>query len=177
MIVPKEANLRLSLSEHAYLRPLLEADVTQAYVDGLNDPEVNRFLMGPRDSLQTMETVRAFVRLNRESNDSILLGLYVDGKLRGTTRLHGAGPDEVNLGLALFDKSVWGQGWGRRMIAEASRFAIGQLGVARVRAGIERDNVSSQKAFLAAGFRCVQSGYSASHDAFIQTWEFPVQAA
>ncbi len=33
----------------AYLRSLIEADVCAAYVDGLNDPEVNRFMTRVRE--------------------------------------------------------------------------------------------------------------------------------
>jgi len=168
-------DLRLGLNDRGYLRQLLEGDVTQAYVDALNDPEVNRFLVGPRQQRQTLSTVQAFVNLNHEAANSILFGLYVDEILRGTTRLHDATENDIYLGLALFDKTIWGQGWGRLMIAAASRYAIDELGVARVKAGIEGDNVSSQKAFLAAGFECVHTAYSVKHDTCIQTWEFPGQ--
>lgn len=172
-VLKKDSGLRLDLNERGYLSPLHESDVTQAYVDGLNDPEVNCFLMGPRSQRQTMASVQAFVRWNRESEDGVLLGLYVDGVLRGTTRLHGASTSEINLGLALFDKSVWGQGWGRLMITEATRYALNEIGVTRVIAGIEVDNIASQKAFLAAGYKCIQTAYSSDHDAQIQTWEYP----
>ena len=43
-----------------FLRCMVETDVHQAYVDGLNDPIVNRF-MEVRHSAQTLQTVRSFI--------------------------------------------------------------------------------------------------------------------
>ncbi len=174
MIFSKDKAIRLSLNQRGYLRPIDELDVTQAYVDGLNDPEVNRFLIGPRSARQTLAGVREFVRMNRESPDSLLLGLFVDDELRGTVRLHGAEGQEITLGLAIFDKTVWGQGWGKTMIEAATRHALQSPAVIRVRAGVEVDNIGSQKTFAAAGYHCVETFYSESDDLYVQTWQYPV---
>ena len=172
MKISEYENLKLVLNQHGYLRPLQESDVTQAYVDGLNDPEVHQFLVGPRKQKQNMETVREFVRANREAEDSFLLGLYVNGVLRGTTRLHNVTTDEVTLGLAVFDKSVWGQGWGRLMLGTASQYALDVIGVKKINAGIEVDNIASQKVFRAAGYKCRNTMRSDLYDVDIQAWEF-----
>ena len=56
--------LRLDIRDGAHLRPLLAADVTEAYVDGLNDPEVHRYMEAPRKQRQTLDGVRAYVAAN-----------------------------------------------------------------------------------------------------------------
>ena len=53
---------RLQLGSGACLKPLPVSGVTNAYVNGLNDPAVNQFLVGPRRHKQTLDTVREFVR-------------------------------------------------------------------------------------------------------------------
>jgi RimJ/RimL family protein N-acetyltransferase len=134
------------------LRLLEPDDVSDAYVAGLRDPEVNRFLSAPREAPQTIETVRAYVAANRADPASALFGLYVDGALRGTVRLHDiqVGGDAF-VGIALFDRSVWGRGWGRRCI-EAVCAVASDLGVRRAVAGIHATNHASRHAFAAAGF-------------------------
>jgi len=153
MIFSKTVIPIISLGESAFLRPLAEEDVTPGYVDGLNDPEVHRFLIGPSKQRQTIELVREFVRGNYEDSHAILFGLFVDGSLRGTSRLHDICPESAYMGIALFDRSIWGQGWGTRMIRGIADYTIGSLGAKKVLAGIENENAASQRAFEKAGFR------------------------
>ncbi|MFM9843895.1 MAG: GNAT family N-acetyltransferase [Dongiaceae bacterium] len=150
--------LRLDLKQGAYLRPLLAADVTTAYVDGLNDPEVHRYMEAPRKQRQTLEAVRAYVAANAADGQAILFGLYAGGILRGTVRLHDvdSGLGTATVGIALFDRRVWGQGLGSAAIAAVARFATGELGLTRLEAGIIAANKGSIQAFEKAGFRQVQ---------------------
>lgn len=153
---------RVELGDGAYMRALIEDDVTAAYVDGLNDPEVHRFLVGPRSRIQTFDTVRDFVRHNREDPAAILFGLFVGDELRGTARLHDMRDGEAFLGLAIFDKRLWGRGWGTRFVRGVTQHARVALGIRKVRAIIEAENVGSQRAFERAGY---------SHDAASDTVE------
>jgi len=82
-----------------------------------------------------------------------LFGLFIDDVLRGTSRLHDISSESAYIGIALFDRSIWGQGWATRMIRKIVRFAIGSLGLKKVLAGIEKENIASQGAFNKAGFR------------------------
>ena len=145
--------IKLPLGNNNYLRPLLENDITLQYVDGLNDSEVNRFLTGPRQQRQTIDTVKHLVCLNRNATDGVLFGLFVDDTFRGTVRLHDINPEIAFLGLALFDKSIWGMGWGRRVIKAVTDFARNELKIKMVIAGIENENIASQKAFAAVGYK------------------------
>ena len=52
--------LRIPLNDNAYLRSVLPSDITDTYVDGLNDPSVNRFLGQSRERRQSHETVRSY---------------------------------------------------------------------------------------------------------------------
>jgi RimJ/RimL family protein N-acetyltransferase len=166
------ASVRLDLTPTAYLTPLDESDVTQAYVDGLNDPVVHRFLVGPRSRVQTPDLVRGFVRANRDDAHAILFGLFVDGRLRGTARLHDIGRDGAYLGLAIFDRGIWGQGWGSRMVDGVTRYAIGELGLPAVRAVIEEENLASRRAFEKSGY-VHRTADDVIQDGMVkQLWEF-----
>lgn len=150
----ESGRLELRLGDAAVLRPLGPDHVTPAYVEGLNDPVVHEFLEGPRRQIQTEGTVRGYVRSNADDDAAILFGFYLEDVLRGTIRLHDidTGTGTAWIGIALFDRSVWGQGWGTRMIKAVATWADDVHSITSVRAGIARDNQRSARAFEKAGF-------------------------
>lgn len=147
-----KGSIVLVLGKESYLRPVKESDVTQKYVKGLNDIEVNRFLVGPRSQEQTIDTVKDYVNKNWDNRNTILFGFFVDNELRGTVRIHDINNDTAYIGVAIFDKEMWGHGWGKKIIAVATEYAISKLGLDKLIAGIENENYASQKIFIAAGY-------------------------
>jgi RimJ/RimL family protein N-acetyltransferase len=147
-------SLRLDLGNGAYLRPISEADVTRAYVDGLNDPAVNRYLE-VRKQRQTPDSVRAYVRANAADPRTILFGIYSGNALRGTLRLHDVdvGGGKATIGIALFDPHFSGKGLGSSAIAAVARFAATELSLTHLAAGIIDANIASVRAFEKSGFR------------------------
>ena len=65
--------LRLDVADNCYLRPLVEADVTRSYVDGLNNLIVNQYLVASRKQKQTLDSARAYVRANHESDSDLYI--------------------------------------------------------------------------------------------------------
>ena len=166
-------NLQIDLPENAFLRPLKVADVTPGYVDGLNDPVVHRYLVGPRRERQTDATVRQFVAANAADPAAILFGLYIGAQLRGTCRLHDIDPGKgcAHLGISLFDRSIWGQGWGSRVIRAVAEHAVAAYGLSRIVAGIEEDNQASRRSFTKAGFVSEDTTFEA-HGALARRWHY-----
>ena len=148
--------LRLYLGDDGFLAPIKPEDVTDLYVTGLNDPDVNRFLTGPRKETQTMDTVRAFVAEDEVSDVAILFGLFVEGVLRGTIRLHDVGASSAFIGLAFFDKRIWGRGWAKRAILRVCAFAFDEVGIDHIFAGVHDANEGSKRAFEWVGFRPIE---------------------
>jgi RimJ/RimL family protein N-acetyltransferase len=146
---------RLEIAKNCYLRPILETDVTRAYVDGLNNPLVNQYLVASRKQPQTMETVRAYVRHNHESPDQILFGIFIDKAIRGTVRLHHIDRERssANLGVALFDSRYWGLAWGSKACQAVITFAHKVLGLTCLDAGMVAKNAGSRKLFTELGFQ------------------------
>lgn len=144
--------------EGGYLRPLRIADVHAAYVSGLNDPDVNRYLE-VKHTKQTMQSVLDFVAANEASANSVLWGIWQENAKNhcGTVRLHGIEYHHktAHIGVCLFDKSVWGQHLGKKAITAVTGWALGELGLRWVEAGAYQDNVASQRAFLAAGYEWI----------------------
>ncbi len=139
-----------------YLRPLAPADVHPGYVDGLNDPEVNRFLVHVRKVRQTADMVTQYVEQNFRATEAVLFGIWMTGDERhcGTVRLHdlepGRGP--AHIGICIFERRKWRAGVGAAAIRAVSTWAYGFLGLTAIEAGVYADNLGSQRAFLSAGY-------------------------
>lgn len=149
-----KSSIQLRVEGGAVLRPLQEQDVSDAYVIGLNDPRVSQTLVGPRRQRQTLESVRAYVGLNWRDDRSVLFGVYIDGALRGTVRLyHIDDAGHAVMGIALFDASYWGRGWGSRCIRRVADYGIRELGLRRIVAGSYERNIAGIRSFAKAGFK------------------------
>jgi ribosomal-protein-alanine N-acetyltransferase len=129
--------------------------VTQAYVDWLNDPEINRFLES-RFVLQDISDVRAFVAIQLADPKTLFLGVrsvalnrHVGNiKLGPIDRQHGLG----EIGIMIGDRGAWGRGIGADAIRVVVRIAQHELGLRKLTAGCYGSNVGSARAFLNAGF-------------------------
>ncbi len=139
-----------------YVRPLKASEVHEGYVTGLNDPDVHRFLEGPRYNRQTFESVVNFVMFNEKSQDSVFWGIWSDNYSHhvGTFRLHSIEHHHgtAGVGVCLFDRAAWGKGLGSKAIHAITQWALKALNLRWIEAGIYLENVASQKSFLAAGY-------------------------
>ena len=145
-------SLVIELDNDAYLRPITVNDVTQLYVNGLNDCEVNCFLVAAKKNRQSCKSVKSYVRGNWECDNAILFGLFINDILRGTIRLHDIKGVTSCIGIAIFDKTIWGQGWGGKILLTITEFACNKLNLREIKAVIEFSNIISQKMFLAAAY-------------------------
>lgn len=141
------------------LRALRPDDVHAGYVAGLNDPDVNRYLDGVKRVVQTRQSIVEFVRSNRDSANSVLWGLWQAGSEHhcGTVRLHGIEHfhNTAHIGICVFDKSAWGKHLGSEAIRAVTQWALDNLCLRWVEAGVYAENISSQKAFLSAGYEWI----------------------
>lgn len=138
------------------LRPLVADDIHAGYVAGLNDPQVNRYLVAVRQQVQTVETVRAFVEANHLSVDGVLFGIWVDGQQRhcGTVRLYQVDrtTGAADVGICIFDRGAWGRSLGATAISAVTAWALDDLGLNTIKAGVYAENIASLTAFIKAGY-------------------------
>lgn len=146
-------------TKRLFIRVVKNADVTDEYVSGLNDPEVNKY-MCLRGHQQTKETVRAYVHSHYNSPNSILLGLFTKGQNRliGTVGLSGMSYFHycMGLGICLFLRDYWRKGLGCEALVGIKNFVFSELGFHFIEAGIYDENTSSIKLFERAGFEFYQ---------------------
>lgn len=139
------------------LRPVQEEDVTDDYVSGLNDPSVNEYLVSVKLVRQTPESVKAFVAANRDDPNGVLFGIFLFpmGQMIGTVRLHSLEPVHrtATIGVCIFLRQYWGQGYSAEAIAAVSDWALQHLSVRYLEASCYKANPASLRAFLKAGFQ------------------------
>jgi [ribosomal protein S5]-alanine N-acetyltransferase len=139
-----------------YLRVLGTDDIHPGYINGLNDPEVNRYLDAVKQAPQTLQSVQQFVLINNQSANAVLFGIWQDGVPDhvGTVRLHSMDSYHqiASMGICLFDKNCWGLGLGCKAIAACSSWARDTFNLRWIEASAYDSNIASQKAFLKAGY-------------------------
>ena len=143
-------------NNNIYLRPLRIEDITDEYVQGLNDTEINRYLE-VRRNVQTCESVEKFVISNMEDLSSILFGIFIKNSPEpfiGTIRAHGIDffHYSANIGICVFAKRAWKKGYALQALQLVKDYLFGVLGLHYLEAGAYAKNINSINLFTRAGF-------------------------
>jgi [ribosomal protein S5]-alanine N-acetyltransferase len=154
-IFPSDYINNMLKGKNIYLRPILETDATDEYVNWMNDKAVNQFLES-RFVLATIQNVKKFIvdTNANASNYFFAMCLNSSNKHIGNIKL---GPinhhhKRGDIGLMIGDKSCWGKGYGTEAIGLISNFGLNELKLNKVTAGCYSNNKGSEKSFLKNGF-------------------------
>ena len=139
------------------LRPVRVSDITEEYVNGLNDPEVNKYLVDVRRNIQTRESVKKYVSNNWESPSDILFGIFVNNSPKpfiGTVRAHNIDlfHYSADIGVCIFAKRAWKKGFALQSINMVKEYLFKTHKLHYLEAGTYSKNINSIKLFLRAGF-------------------------
>lgn len=139
-----------------YLRELAVGDITPAYVNGLNDPEVVQYT-GARHVRWDRQSVEEYVKRSNIEGESQLLGIFLRGSNQhiGNIRLSNFSVPHLRceLGIMIFDNSQWGKGYGTDALNAAADYIFGTLKLHRVCADYYSVNTASARIFAKAGFQ------------------------
>lgn len=141
-------NLHL-VGKTIYLRKLTESDVSERYVQWLNDPEINRY-MENRFLFWTMENLTRYVRQRKEEQSYFFAICLLNGDTHiGNIKLGPINPYHLSadIGLMIGDKACWSMGMGTEAIRLVTDFAFRELRLQKLTAGAYIDNAASIKAF------------------------------
>jgi RimJ/RimL family protein N-acetyltransferase len=138
------------------LVPLTVQDVTEQYVNWLNDRDVNQFLES-RFVSHDLASTTDFVQKCVDDPATLLLAIRCkllsdrhvgNVKIGPIDRNHGT----AEVGIMIGDREAWGKGVGSGAIRIATEIAQRELALRRITAGCYKSNVGSWKAFTKAGF-------------------------
>jgi RimJ/RimL family protein N-acetyltransferase len=130
------------------LRTFTTDDVTQDYVDWLNEPEFNRFL-SMAGTTQTIETCKAWVRANN------VVGIFIDGLHIGNITLD-IKDTTATLGISIGRDGYCGKGFATEALNGIVEHLF-SVGIQTIRAGVNINNTASRCLFERCGFEETES--------------------
>ena len=131
------AGLELELLGKAvWLRPFEAADLTDTYVDWLNDPQVVRFSNQRFIRHSRASCARYLAGFEGSPNHFFSLRLQSDDRAIGTmTAYRAPHHGTADVGILVGDTSVWGQGHGQDAWNTLLEWLLHQAGMRKVTAG------------------------------------------
>ena len=147
-------------AEKCQFRVMLPHEVTESYINGLKEQE--RYLINTNRKISLPEQSTYVAHILESSND-LLMGLFVEGELVGTSGIQTFGEpcqegissdaSYATMGVFVFDPSDRGKGHGKTMIWAGVYLLNSTLKMGIFRAGMEKQNIPSFRTFLSCGFR------------------------
>lgn len=142
-------------SDRMTFRELKVEDVTDTYVEWMNDSTINRHLEARFDH-HDHESVQEFVNIQFQDPNSFLLRMALDDndlhigniKLGPIDRRH----ESSQISLFIGEQSQHGNGLGTEAIVRVTRWGFEECALKRIEAGCYEDNLGSLRAFLKAGY-------------------------
>jgi len=137
-------------------------DVTDKYLNWVNDPEVNNYLE-TRHQKHTIESLRHYVRAIIKNQNNHFFKIIVKNTHEhiGNIKVNINNYNVGNIGIMIGVKSYWGKGIGTESIDAITTWAFTHLELYKMEAGCYEQNFASLKAFLKAGF--VVEGFLQGH--------------
>ena len=138
-----------------YLQSINEDDISEEYVQWLNDPQVNQYLE-TRFYQQDLQSISAFIAnmMANENEHLFTIRLKTNDKHIGNIKVGAINHHHQVGDISLFigDKDSWGQGIASQAIQLISHYSFEKLYLRKLCAGAYKPNIASTKAFLAAGY-------------------------
>ncbi len=144
------------ITDHLYLRQLSIKDVSPKYIHALNDGEVVQFT-GARYIKWNKGKILQYIRKSNSNGRSLLIGIFLKKvkKHIGNIRLFNFGRNHkrVELGIMIFDKFEWGNGYGTESLKAIVNYIFEELKLHRICADYYSVNKPSARIFEKAGFK------------------------
>jgi RimJ/RimL family protein N-acetyltransferase len=137
--------------QNIQLKTLSYRDVTQKYVNWMNDSDVTKYTES-RFQRHTMESTIDYVKAVSGSSETYFYGIYEGSEHIGNIKLQEKPQHNLgDIGIIIGDKSKWGYGYAAEAIRLLTEHGF-KIGLHKISAGIYADNIGSLKAFQKAGY-------------------------
>lgn len=144
------------VGEKVYLRPLTEADISEAYLGWLNDPEVTRYLEVGRLPV-TVDDMRSYIEGFRDKMKGLAFAIFDKATQQhiGNVTLYSINwiHRTAEQGTMIGNKEFWRKGYApeaRRLVIE---YAFRQLGLHKITVGALAANGASIAVSKKLGFK------------------------
>lgn len=137
------------------LRPISIMQVSQRYVDWMNEYEIVKFTES-RFNIHTLDSIFEWVKKTELDDSEISFAIFDKQKEKhiGNIKLGSINWNHLyaDLGLIIGDREYWSQGVGSCSIGLVTNYAFRELKLHMILAGIYQNNIGSIKAFEANDF-------------------------
>jgi len=139
------------LSKRLSFRTFTFADISQEYIDWLNDAKVNKYLE-TRHVEQTRQSCEVYVKSTEADPNSHFFAVCERATARhiGNVKIGFINPTYKHGQLSFFigDKSAWGKGFATEIVGAMTEFGFTQLGLEKIEAGCYQQNLAAVNVFL-----------------------------
>lgn len=146
-------DIKIKVDEQILLKVLRLNDVSESYVEWLNDYEVTKFTE-QKYFRHTLESTKTFVSQKYNSEGDLLFGIFLDGTHIGNIKLGPIKFEHMSAEVSYFigEKKFWGKGIASKCVETVVHFAVTKLGLRKINAGYYENNIGSAKVFEKCGF-------------------------
>ena len=146
-------NIKIKVDERILLKVLRPNDVSESYVDWLNDYEVTKFTE-QKYFRHTLESTKAFVSQKFNSEVDLLFGIFLDETHIGNIKLGFMKFEHMSADVSYFigENKFWGKGIASKCVETVVHFAVTELGLKKINAGYYENNIGSAKVLEKCGF-------------------------
>ena len=146
-------NLKIEVNEQILLKVLRLNDISESYVEWLNDYEVTKFTE-QKYFRHTLESTKTFVSQKYNSEGDLLFGIFFDGTHIGNIKLGPIRFEHMTAQVSYFigEKKFWGKGIASKCVKAVVHFAVTELGLKKINAGYYENNIGSAKVLEKCGF-------------------------
>ena len=142
-------------SKRLALRPLHAQDATQRYLDWFDDGETRRFIISARHR-QTIDSLRDFIEANRNSDRSLLLGIFDREEHLHIGNIKFDPVDSISgraiLGILIGDIRWRNRGVFPEAFDTSASWLFGNFGISQFWLGVDTLNLSATRSYARAGF-------------------------
>lgn len=144
------------IGKRIYLRPLDQADLKKGYLDWINDPRINRFLMAGTFPTSVIELKEYYEKVKRSRSDAMFaICVKKDDRYIGNIKLGDISwiDRRANCGRMIGDRKYWGKGYGTEALQLVIDYAFNTLHLNRVYNTIIEDNIGAIRSCEKSGMK------------------------
>ena len=145
----------LEVNENIKLKPLTENDITEDYINWMNDLDITRYTE-QRFQTHTFESVSNFLKHMSSSKSNLFFGIFFDKKHIGSIKIGSINffHNTADISYLIGSKNSWGKGIATLSIKIMLSIGFKNLKLKKITAGVYKKNIPSIRVLEKNGFTC-----------------------
>ena len=148
-----KSDVPVDIDRNLSMRVMAKKDITDAYVDWLNDDEVVQYTE-QRFHHTSASDVSAFIDRMAEDSTQLMYGIFFNNQHIGNIKLGNINSQHqtANLSYLIGASKFWNKGVASLAIATITEIGFQQIGLLKICAGVYENNIASSKVLVKNGY-------------------------